>query len=75
MRDIRVYVRELKRSNKGKRNYEKEFRQKSHEKILKGFPVGEDPATGLIGLGNSKQGDISDKHDSYLANYKTKRKT
>jgi len=74
MCDIKVSVRKLNRSNKGKRIYEKEINQKSHEKILKGPPVEGDPAMGLIGLGNSKKGDISSKHDSYLANYEIKRK-
>ncbi len=52
-----------------------EIDQTSRKRILKKLPVGGDPAMGLIGLGNSKNGDISEKHDSYLANYKTKRKT
>jgi hypothetical protein len=65
---------ELERSNKKERISEIEIQQKRHKEVLGGLPVGGDPATGLIGLGNSKKGDISDKHDSYLANYKTKRK-
>jgi hypothetical protein len=74
MWDGKVYMRELK-PNKKKRISEKEIRQKRQKKISGELPVGEDPATGLIGLGNSKKGDISKKHDSYLANYETKRKT
>lgn len=34
----------------------------------------EDPGMGLIGIGNSKKGDISTNHDRYLADYKTRRK-
>jgi len=75
MWDRRVYMRELKPSNKKKRISEIEIRQKRHKKILGELPVGGDPAMNLIGLGNSKKRDISDKHDSYLAIYKTKRKT
>lgn len=51
-----------------------EIDQTSRKRILKGLPVGGDPAMGLIGLGNSKKRDISDKHDRYLANYEIKRK-
>jgi hypothetical protein len=71
---IGVYMRELEPSNKKERISEIEIRQKKHKTLLVELSVGGDPATGLIGLGNSKKGDISDKHDSYLANYKTKRK-
>jgi hypothetical protein len=75
MWDIRVYMRELKPSNKKKRISEIEIRQKRHKEILGELSVGKDPAMNLIGPGNSKKGDISNKHDSYLAIYKTKRKT
>jgi len=67
-------MRKLEAKHKKKGVSEGEINKKNHEKILKELPVGGDPATGLIGLGNSKKGDISEKHDSYLANYEIKRK-
>ncbi len=44
------------------------------EKILKELPAEDDPAMGLMGLGNSGKGDLSDKHDKYLAGYVSSRK-
>ncbi len=44
------------------------------EKFLKELPVEDDPAMGLMGLGNSGKGDLSDKHDKYLAGYVSSRK-
>ena len=44
------------------------------EQYLRGLPVEDDPAMGLIGLGNSGKGDLSDKHDSYLAQHAVSRK-
>lgn len=44
------------------------------EKFLKELPVGDDPAMRLMGLGNSGKGDLSDKHDKYLAGYVSSRK-
>lgn len=40
--------------------------RESVEKYLKGLPVEEDSAMGLIGLGASGKGDLSIKHDKYL---------
>ena len=68
-------MRELKPSNKKKRISKIEIRQRRHRMSLGELSVGEDPAMNLVGLGNSKKRDISDKHDSYLSIYKTKRKT
>lgn len=44
------------------------------EQYLRGLPVEDDPAMGLIGLGNSGKGDLSDKHDRYLAQHAVSRK-
>lgn len=46
-----------------------EIIRESIEKFLKDLPVDEDPAMGLIGLGRSGRGDISDRHDRYLVRY------
>ncbi len=43
--------------------------RESIEKYLKELPVEEDAAMGLIGIGSSGKGDLSDKHDRYLAQY------
>jgi len=39
------------------------------EKYLNELPLEEDPAMGLVGLGSSGRGDLSDQHDSYLTRY------
>ncbi len=44
------------------------------EKFLKELHVEDDPAMGLMGLGNSGKGDLSDKHDKYLVGYVSSRK-
>ena len=38
-------------------------------RLLKDLPVEEDPAMGLIGLGRSGKGDLSEHHDRYLAKH------
>lgn len=43
--------------------------RESVEKYLKKLPVREDAALGVIGLGRSGKGDLSDKHDRYIAGY------
>ena len=48
--------------------------RESLEKMLKELPVDEDPAMGIIGLGSSGKGDLSDKHDKYLSCYSTSKK-
>jgi hypothetical protein len=49
--------------------------RRSLEKFFKGIPLEEDPAMGLIGLGGSKKGDLSVRHDQYITGYaKSKRK-
>ncbi len=48
--------------------------RESLEKFLRELPVEKDPAMGLIGLGSSGKGDLSDKHDKYLAGYAASRK-
>lgn len=51
-----------------------EIIRESLEKFLKELPVEEDPAMGLIGLGSSGKGDLSVKHDKYLARYTASKK-
>ncbi len=46
-----------------------ELIRESIEKYLTALPVEEDPAMGLVGLGNSGKGDISEHHDKYLVKY------
>ena len=48
--------------------------RKSVDKFLKELPVEEDAAMNLIGLGKSGKGDLSEKHDRYLARYAASRK-
>ena len=48
--------------------------RESVEKYLRGLPVEEDAAMGIVGLGSSGKGDLSDKHDRYLAGYSASRK-
>jgi predicted DNA-binding protein len=48
--------------------------RESVEKYLKELPVEEDAAIGIIGLGRSGKGDLSGKHDRYLARYSASRK-
>jgi len=43
--------------------------RESLERLLKELPVEEDSGTGLVGLGSSGKGNLSDKHDRYLARY------
>ena len=38
-------------------------------RLLKDLPLEEDPAMGLIGLGSSGKGDLSENHDRYLAKH------
>ena len=38
-------------------------------RLLRNLPVEEDPAMGLIGLGSSGKGDLSKRHDRYLAKH------
>lgn len=44
----------------------------SIDKYLCELPVGEDPAFGIIGLGKSGKGNISERHDEYLVKYSSK---
>lgn len=46
--------------------------RESVEKYLKELPVEEDPAMGLIDLGNSGKSDVSTRHDKYLVEYSKK---
>jgi hypothetical protein len=46
-----------------------ELIRESLDKYLREIPLQEDPATGLIGLGDSGKQDLSQHHDDYLALY------
>jgi hypothetical protein len=41
----------------------------SIDRYLSALPIEEDPAFGIIGLGRSGRGDISEKHDVYTVKY------
>ena len=51
-----------------------EIIRKSLDRYLREIPVEEDPGMGLIGLGNSGKGNLSDHHDKYLARYVRQKK-
>jgi hypothetical protein len=46
-----------------------EIIRKSLDKFLREIPLEEDPGMGLIGLGKSGKGNISDNHDKYFSRY------
>ena len=46
-----------------------ELIRESIRKYLTALPVEEDPAMGLVGLGNSGKSDVSEQHDTYLVKY------
>jgi hypothetical protein len=59
----------------GKRGVSKaELIRESIEKYITAIPVEDDPALGVIGLGNSGKRDLSGKHDQYVATYAARRK-
>jgi hypothetical protein len=39
------------------------------DRYLREIPLEDDPAMGLIGLGNSGKKNLSERHDAYLAQY------
>ncbi len=51
-----------------------ELIRESLEKYLNELPLEEDPAMGLVGLGNSGKGDLSEQHDRYLTRYRSFKK-
>jgi hypothetical protein len=51
-----------------------EIIRKSLDKYLREIPWEEDPGMGLIGLGSSGKGDLSDKHNQYLARHARQKK-
>lgn len=51
-----------------------EIIRKSLDKFLREIPLEEDPGMGLIGLGNSGKGNLSDNHDKYLSRYARQKK-
>ena len=76
---IQIYIEPqqnniLEGLSKKKRVSKAEIIRESLEKYFKGLPVEEDPALGLIGLGNSGKGDLSDQHDRYLVRYTLSKK-
>lgn len=44
------------------------------EKILRELPIEEDPAMGIVGLGSSGKGDLSEKHDKYITKHAASKK-
>ena len=73
-RPIQVYIEPrqnnvLELLSKKMRVSKAEIVRKSLDKYFNKLPVEEDPALGLIGLGNSGKKGLSDKHDRYLAKY------
>ncbi len=48
--------------------------RESLKRFLREVPVEEDPAMGLIGLGNSGKRDLSDQHDKYIYKYARSKK-
>ena len=52
-----------------------EIIRKSLDKFLREIPLEEDPGMGLIGLGKSGKGNVSDNHDRYLSRYARKKKS
>jgi hypothetical protein len=44
------------------------------DKYLDELPVEDDPARGIIGLGKSGKGDLSESHDAYLVMLLNKKK-
>jgi hypothetical protein len=44
------------------------------DKYLRNIPLKDDPAMGLIGLGTSGKKDLSERHDSYIAQYARRKK-
>jgi hypothetical protein len=51
-----------------------EIIRESLDKFLDSLPLDDDPAMCIIGLGNSGKGDLSTKHDKYLARYTNSQK-
>jgi len=48
--------------------------RESVDMYLDKLPVDEDAALGIVGLGRSGKGDLSDKHDRYITGYARTRK-
>jgi hypothetical protein len=44
-----------------------EIIRESLDRYLREIPVEDDPAMGLLGLGNSGKHDLSENHDAYIA--------
>lgn len=46
-----------------------EIIRESLDMYLRQIPLEEDPAMGLVGLGNSGKKNLSENHDAYIAQY------
>jgi hypothetical protein len=46
-----------------------EIIRESLDRYLRQIPLEEDPAMGLVGLGNSGKKNLSENHDAYIAQY------
>ncbi len=73
-RPIQIYIEPkqevlLERVAKKKGTSKAEIIRLSIDSYLSALPVEEDPAFGIIGLGRSGKGDISEKHDVYAVQY------
>lgn len=51
-----------------------EIIRESLDRYLREIPLEDDPAIGLIGLGNSSKRNLSEQHDTYLARYARRKK-
>jgi len=51
-----------------------EIIRRSLDKFLREIPLEEDPGMGLIGLGHSGKGTLSDNHDKNLVRYARQKK-
>ena len=46
-----------------------EIIRESLERYLRQIPLEDDPAMGIVGLGNSGKKSLSENHDAYIAQY------
>jgi hypothetical protein len=52
-----------------KRVSKAEIIRESLDRYLREIPIEEDPAIGLVGLGNSGKRNLSKDHDAYISHY------
>lgn len=72
---IQMYIEKgqdivLQNLSKARRTSKAAIIRESIEKYINELPIEDDPGMNLIGLGHSGKGDISKKHDEYLAKLK-----